>query len=219
MSINFNPGPKITNLLDQDEWWTIANYSQLTQSVTGSASTGRSFPNLVIFTGTTAGSTGLAQSVAQTKLSRGKAQNVINWSKKILLSFTIIIDAATTNGISRFTLGKGNVDGVAALAKKGIGVQIEDQALKGLAHDGSSLTTVDFSLTMTLGIVYQVKVVSDGAGNIEWFVDGVSKGTTSDGPTGDGSAGNSVFQLESDNGADAVANTVRMGPMSIYVEQ
>ncbi len=219
MSINFNPGPKIQNLLDQGIWWTIANYTQLTQSVTGTGSTGRSFPNLAVFTGTTAASTSLAQSVGQTKLSRGKSQVVIDWSKKVELVFTLVLDTATTNGIARFTLGKSTSDGVGALANKGLGIQIENLALKGLAHNGSSLATVDFSLAMTTPIVYQVKIVSDGAGNVEWFVDGVSKGSTAGGPSSEGTGGDSAFQLEADNGADSAAVTVRLGPLSIYVEQ
>lgn len=219
MSINFSPGPKIQNLLDQDQWWRISNYNGMTTALTGTGLTERSAAHLTASSGTTASSTALARTTEKLKLSKGKTFKVIDWSKRIVIFFPLVSSVGTTNGISRFTLGKDTSNGIGALDDKGVGIQIDNLALKGIVHDGSSGATVDFSLTMTDEQVYLMKIVSDGAGNIEWSVDGVSKGTSNGGPTGDGTNGNSVIQLEADNGGDSAGQTVRIGSLAIYVEQ
>ena len=96
---------------------------------------------------------------------------------------------------------------------------VEDDALKGIAHNGTSEATVDLSTTLTANILTRVTIVSDGAGNIEWFVDGVSKGTTSAGPTGDSPSHAGLIQVEADNGGDAAGQGISLHSIKIYVEQ
>ena len=219
MSINFNPGPKILALIDQGGWHTISNYTDLANSVTGTGSVEKLWTTLGVITGTTASSTARARSSASMFWSKGKDRQIINWSKKIVLQFPIAQSSATTNGVGRFTLGKDTANGIGGMDEKGIGIQIDDDALKGIVHDGTSGNTIDLSVTLTDEQAYLLTIVSDGAGNVEWFVDGISKGASSDGPTGDSPSGNTVIQLEAANNADSATQVIRLGPLSTYVEQ
>ena len=60
--------------------------------------------------------------------------------------------------------------------------------------------------------------MSDGNGNVEWYVNAASKGASSDGPTGDSVATEDVFQMESDNGGDTVAQNFYLQTVKIYME-
>ena len=96
---------------------------------------------------------------------------------------------------------------------------VENAALKGLVHNGSAEATIDLATELTVNIVTRITIVSDGAGNIEWFVDGVSKGTSSAGPTGDSTNHAGLIQVEADNGGDAADQGISLHSIKIYVEQ
>ena len=174
-------------------------------SVTGSGSYTNTLGRLSASSGTTASSNSRVSTGTLTCLSPGQAQWILDWAKRCVLRFNFTVINATTNGISRAQWGRsGDVNDLANLDAKGIGIRIDNLALKGLAHNGTSLRVVNLNTTLVAGTTYRMRIVSDGAGNVEWFLDGVSKGTSAAGPSSAGSLPNTSIQITAENGADAV---------------
>ena len=208
----------LRDLIDQDGWQSLPINAGWTTVVTGSGAVTQAPRKQQVATGATASSTALARITNQAGWSAGKGYEVINWSKRIHIKLFLCVPSGTTNGIARVMMGK-NDTGVDAFTKKGIGIQVENLAFKGIVHDGTSGATIDLSTTLTAGTLYRVLITSDGAGNVEWSLDGVSKGTSAAGPTGDGTAQMNHVHHEVDNGGDAAAQTSYISDIKIYVEQ
>lgn len=201
----------IHDLVDNtDERYGVFNdFSDWVAAVTGTGVTDGSVSRTTIRTGTTAGSTASrkigSDLAGWTQTANGR---VMNWSKALAVAIIITQQEATTNGIFRFTWGKLPATGVGALPGRGIGVQIDNAALKGIVHDGTSGATIDLSTSVVDETATNILITSDGAGNIEWFVNGVSKGTSDGGPTGNSANEGHNMQFEVDNGADSASMRV-----------
>ncbi len=151
-------------------------------------------------------------------LSRGQGVAAIDWTKAIGLSFKLTpASAANATAVTRFTLGKNPVLGV--LAERGIGIQIDNMALKGIVHDGTSGATVDLNTALSVFTTVQVLIISDGAGNVTWWVNDVSVGTTAAGPKTLGNANFGALQFEMDDGGTATAYDPRMHGLKLLVGQ
>lgn len=197
----------------------INNFSHVTEGqITRSGSINRALRFWQVKTGTTAGSTAETHMLNDFLPSRGKARNVIPWRNEIILHITFSVIEGTTNGIGRLTLGKLVRDPFAELARPGIGIQVEDTTLYGMAHDGTTMDKVSLA-TLVEDQTYTITITSDGSGNIEWFVDMVSKGTSAGGPTGDSTPGASTYRLEAENGIDAAAQHIRVAATMMYIER
>lgn len=210
---------KIQDLLIQDEWWIVDTFNNWTEALVGTGATTTGVRQLRVDSGGTNGGTALRRSGTNIGWSAGKNRAVLDWSKKIVIHAFIVQIASTTNGLARLSFGKGTADGVGVLVDKAIGIILEDDAIKGLVHNGSDAATVDLSTTLTANIVSRVTIVSDGAGNVEWFLNGVSKGTSSAGPTGNSGSNEVLLQMETDNGADSASHHLQMNSLKIFVEQ
>jgi hypothetical protein len=151
---------------------------------------------------------------------RGKNRNTINFSKRIKFRFSLAQYDNTTNGKSWVTFGRDGFTGEAIgdPADKAIGVRIDNNAIKGIVHDGSTLTVVDLSTTLTADELYDVIVDSNG-GNVSWYLNGsgTAAGTTANGPTGDKSG--AAFRVECDNGGDSAAQAIVLSTLTVYAEQ
>lgn len=156
-----------------------------------------------IRTGTTGTSTARARISNSPGISTGVDNAIIDWSQRILIEIGFGIRDSTGNGIGRFSLGKTTGDGIGDLARRGIGIRLDTLALAGQVHDGTTLTTTATLSTLTDNQRYRLLIVSDGAGNVEWFLDGTSIGSTTGGPSTAGGTLASLFQSEVDNGGDA----------------
>ena len=209
----------VVTLLDTWQWTVVPVASGWATAVTGSGTVGLGIRNLAVITGSTAGSTARAYTSENVGWNRGLSKSIINWSKRVELYVVLNSPAATTNGVSRLTLGKHPSDGVGPLADKGVGLQVDNLALKGIAHDGTAGTTVDLASSLSLGVVELVKIVSDGLGNVQWYVNGVLKGSTTAGPTGTSGTDRVLLQVEADNGPDAAIQNLSVNDVKIYVEQ
>ena len=162
-------------------------------------------------TGVTASSTAsLRTSNANTGFSVGQARTVIDFGDRILIAIQFTVDAGTTTGLLRVTIGKATGIGVAELAVKGIGIRIANVTIGGHHYGtGAVNTAFDTGGLLVAAREYRVVVVSSN-GRMEWFMDigdgsgMVSRATATTGPTGLGTAGNCVMQIEAANGADAV---------------
>ena len=157
------------------------------------------------------GATGVArisQSDSWMANTRGSAPNVINWGRRILLKLRFTVGTGGVNGISRIALGKTTAEASGDLAAAGIGIKVTTLALAGQVHSGAALTTTATLATLVAVQVYDLLIISRGSGTVEWFLDGVSIGTSAGGPTAAGTADNSCFRLESTSSATARHETL-----------
>ena len=208
-------------------WFPIDSGVSFTNNgVAGTGSTAAGLRLVRAATGATASSTAYRATALTTgaSFSRGKNPDTIDWSKFIIIMIQFHVVAGSTNGKSRATFGPMANDGAQDLDDKGIGFGLHNLALKGYAHGGSGLLTLDLGTAVTAGgdtaaTVYNMIIVSDGAGNVEWFLDGVSKGTSAAGPTGDSTAGHQEFMVNAENNADTANNQIDTHQFLIGVAQ
>ena len=216
--VSFQAQPSFLALIDKQEWDIVIPHGW-TNSVAGTGSVVSAFRRFHTLTGTTASSTALLRSGTNVAWNRGKQEDVLNWSKKIVIAVRFTSKANTTNGVTRFTFGKDNDNAMGALDDKGIGFQLANLTLSGIVHNGTTGASVDLSTALVDEIVTDIMIVSDGQGNVEWLFNGVSKGTSTDGPTGDGTANHICLQMEVENNADSAAQASHIQHIKIYVEQ
>jgi hypothetical protein len=77
-------------------------------------------------------------------------------------------------------------------------------ALQLIVHNGTTLTavTTTSSIVPTVPITTDMRIVSDGAGNVSLYVNDVLEATTSAGPTGtSGTASANLLDTEAQNAA------------------
>ena len=94
--IAFQASPKITALLDQQQW-TDASPQWATSISTGSGGSGTDYRRVVSTTGSTATSTNLRRTGSETCFSIGQIHGVIDWTKRIVVHL-IVRGSGTTNG-------------------------------------------------------------------------------------------------------------------------
>lgn len=210
------PRAHIRDLLRQDQWTDYALNAGWTTVTTGSGSVVQSPRHMLVRTQSTAPSTAAAYHNSSSGFSRGRDISSIDFGKYIVVHVGFAIIANTANGVCRVTLGKAGGT-IGALAEKGIGIQVNNLALTGIAHDGATLRSQDLATSLTANTLYIVSIVSGGNGRVEWLVDGARKGAITNGPTGLKS--DVTLQVEADNGGDAANQAVRVSFIKVYVEQ
>lgn len=138
-------------------------------------------------------------------ITRGVAADVIDWSRQVLLGFRFTLTNVTSTGALRILMGKTSADGHGALAagRRGIGISVANLALSGQIGNGSAATTTSSLKTIVADDIYDLYAHSFGDGVVEWFLDDVSLGTSTGGPTDAGAAGESRIYVEVGNGANA----------------
>lgn len=218
MSINFNPGPKILAILDAHQWGQI-ELNELTPTVGGTGITKHNARFARIDSGATTLGTAELKTTDEAGWSAGENRKAINWTKPITLHMVVSLRGSTTNGESRVSLGKTAADGIGDLARQAIGIRLDANALKGICHNGTSETVVDLSTTLALNIANRITIYSDGAGNVEWLVNKVSKGSSANGPATNGTTDESVWQAESANNANNAIQSLVVHDIKYYLEQ
>ena len=211
----------IKGLLQQDQWNDIPLIESWTNAAVGTGAAENGVRYQLAKSGATAASSYVRYTgnAGRRGYSIGKTWAVLNWSKPIVLHMTFTLGATGTNGVHRVTWGKADADGVGALDDKGIGILVETAALKGICHNGTREAEVDLSTSLVTSTVHTITITSDGAGNVEWFLDGVSVGTSTGGPTGDSADQHTNIQQEVTNGADSVDYWNTIHSLKVYVEQ
>jgi hypothetical protein len=131
------------------------------------------------------------------------ATTPLQWNKRFVAQFrfhprTLGTDANTVN---RVLFGKPTIGTTTGeLTLRGVGVrQIASGALELVVHNGTTFTAVTSSYTPTVGSSTDIRIVSDGAGNVTLFNNDVQIATTSAGPSTGGGANNTTFSIESEN--------------------
>lgn len=211
----FDPDWAILDTPDSSSW---------VSSSSGSAATTEAVRALYLITGSTASSTCQLSTTnpARHGFSRGKDQNVIDWSKRVVLWLEINIDANTSTGVFRVKFGEASNDAVGDQAVKGIGIKVAGLALSGVAHDGTTLDTVSLT-TLTLDDTALVVIDSDGKGNVRFYVDTgsglVLKGTSTGGPSAESSANENGIILEATNGTNSADYRAGVHRLIAFVKQ
>jgi len=193
------------------------NHHQVGSSGTGS-STGNGQRRHHLATGTTAGSTGWVKFFDESfiNLSATEADSAMNFSKAMEAVFVLSQLNTTANGILRLWFGSDGTP-TTNLVEKTMGFEIQGNAIKG-AHYGTSEVITDLSTTVTADKTTILRVSNDGAGNLEWFVNGTTKATASTGPTGTLTAGVGL-SAGVINGADAAQYFFSLAQIRLAVAQ
>ncbi len=118
--------------------------------------------------------------------------------------------ASGANGVTRMLFGRDAGEGAVALDDKGVGFEVRNLALWRTAHDGSALGSASLSATLTAVTLYTVTIIRDGADTVRFYLDGVLKGTSTGGPTGDSTVNNVQPEVHVLNGADAADHQARV---------
>lgn len=134
----------------------------------------------------------------------------INFSNKIVLSGTTVFGISgyggNTNTRIYVTLGGYSGATTGDMTQKGIGIKKvggTSSVIELIVHNGTSQTSVSTSVTSALAEAVNWTIYSDGTGNVTLYINGTQAATTSAGPTGTNTAGNSSYreQVECPSGS------------------
>ncbi|MDD5127041.1 MAG: hypothetical protein PHR43_02925 [Dehalococcoidales bacterium] len=98
----------------------------------------------------------------------------LNWDKRLYLIFNYCRYQAESETVARFQLKEASAEG--ALAAKGIGIRSDNLSMVGESY-GTEPGAVDLATVLTHDQAVQVVIVHYPASKIEWYVNGVLKGT------------------------------------------
>jgi len=137
------------------------------------------------------------------RASGGQVATPLPWNKRFVAQFrfaprTLGTDA---NTINRVLFGKASGSTTGELTLRGVGVrQIANGALELVVHNGTTFTAVTSSFTPTVAqSSTDLRIVSDGAGNVTLFNNDTQIATTSAGPSTAGASNNYFLTVESEN--------------------
>ena len=209
------------------------NYSSLTQtSVNGSAAVTQFGSARELYTTSTTASgraTFMNAPYGATfmGLSSKSNSNIINWSKKIWVFGTAILGRSSylgnANTVTRVNLGGRSANATGNLTQKGIGffkVGGTGTFINLTVHNGTTLTNVASSVTLASDATVHYIIYSDGAGNVQLYLDGTLAASTTAGPTGSGTSGHNIYeeQLESATSSGSLSS-MHIAGAGIYMSR
>jgi len=217
IAINAHIAEVLGNLLSRANVLSIQLFAGWAETLVGTGTTYESLSKLTLESGTTASSSAILTNNIPCLNTGNLNFGRLDWDKKLYLIFQVLRYNSVATGISRVQLK--DVQTLANLGAKGIGLYIDNLALYGESY-GTARATVDLGVTLTNARHKLILIVHDpSVPKIEWYVNGVLKGTQSTAdniPSGTSADDESlVFSVE--NGATA-ANT-RMDLASIWIWQ
>jgi hypothetical protein len=160
-------------------------------------------------------------------LSSKSNSNIIDWSKKIWVFGTAILGRSTyvgnANTVTRINLGGRSANATGNLTQKGIGlfkVGGTGTFINLTVHDGTTLTSVASSVTLASDATVHYIIYSDGAGNVQLYLDGVLAASTTAGPTGSGTSGHNIYeeQIESATSSGSLSS-MHIAGAGIYMSR
>jgi hypothetical protein len=148
-----------------------------------------------------------------------------NWSQPVVFGAKIfnVEIAFEANAVQRIIWGAANGYTDGDPTTRCVGFRFENGTVFGFCHDGTTYTepVSESTILPALRAIdirshYSVFVTSDGAGNIEWFVDGTSIGTSSAGPStlSVNNQADIIIQAQSN---DTLANSNVMSASFFYI--
>jgi hypothetical protein len=209
------------------------NFSSLTvTSISGSAATTQFGSARELYTSSTsvAGRATFMNafySSAFMSMSSKSNSNIIDWSKKIWVFGTAILGRSTylgnANTVTRVNLGGRSANATGNLTQKGIGffkVGGTGTFINLTVHNGTTLTSVASSVTLASDATVHYIIYSDGAGNVQLYLDGVLAASTTAGPTGSGTSGHNIYeeQIESATSSGSLSS-MHIAGAGIYMSR
>jgi hypothetical protein len=185
-------------------------------SAVGTGARGTGSNSLDIFTGTTANSSYAVANrpsgfIWYTRPGSATSTITVEWSQAIRVDFMLWVSAASTNSIFRFLIGANTAAAVADLDRRGVGIRLENLALKLHVHDGTSATTSSTLSTLSTNISYSLSIRKAAAsGTVELFLNGSSVGSTTGGPSTNAGSSADGFVASILNGIDASNSRVTL---------
>jgi hypothetical protein len=191
---------------------------------TGAVGTGTSAPgarSMNITTGGTAGSSILYVSERNPGYSIGQYASVVSWNR-VILSMRIQdrTNTATMYNVFKWWAGFGwgasaTIDTIGNPQRKSIGIMVENNNISGTTHNGTTFTETSFTQATADALVDFL--IDCNAGTVDYYVNGVLRGTTAGGPTGNSGIGDARFYWGITNGTQATAFTAILNSMKLYV--
>jgi len=132
----------------------------------------------------------------------GSSNAGIGWSNRVEFVARCNRQTGTdSNSVFGIYVGKPSTSPyVGALTARGIGVTCATgSALVLSVHNGTSVTNVTSSFTPTTNNTFDIRILSDGTGNVTLFVDGSQVATTSSGPSLSSVSTGNTLQIEAEN--------------------
>ena len=111
----------------------------------------------------------------------------INWDNRVVFScFANVSQSSGLEGGETIFIDYGGTKNEQGnLTNKAIGFRLTGDAIYGMCHDGTTLTISTNTVTMPIRSTRHFMVISDGAGGIAWYIDGVLlEAVSSVAPTG-----------------------------------
>jgi hypothetical protein len=98
-----------------------------------------------------------------------------NWDNRVVFSCFVNVSQSSgfEGGETVFIDYGGTKNEQGNLTNKAIGFRLTGDAIYGMCHDGTTLTISTNTVTMPTRSVRHFMVISDGAGGIAWYIDGV----------------------------------------------
>ena len=219
-------GQVIRDLLYQDLWQQV-EINDLFFTHSAFTNTGRYRGDAgwrwrAVETSTTANSTARLSIRNAAALSFGQTYTLIDWRKVVAISFRVQVlspTASTANSQKWIYWGDKHDDAVQDPTRKGIGIRCDQNAIFGITHNGTTLTSVATGQVLNGAILVDVFILSDGVGNVDWYINGVLRASSANGPAALGTAEENCIRMYLTNGADASNNVWSCHAMNIYVEQ
>ena len=164
------------------------------------------------FSSATANSSALAY--ANTSgFNEGARYDYLSWNKKLYIIFNYARFTDNAEAVARVQLK--SVNSIGALGDLGIGIRLDNLVLVGESY-GTVLGELDLATTLTVTFVYQIVIVLDpSVPKIEWYVNGVLKGTQSTAtkiPSGAGVATIALVNSVANGATAAGAYSIIMHP-------
>jgi len=146
-----------------------------TSEVVGSGDTSQTIERIAMSTGTTANSSAKLHTVLG-GLNQGLADySGMTWDKKLYIKVDLARVTYNSEAVARLQLKA--VGTIGELADKGVGIRIDNIALKGESY-GTALGVVDLAVTLTNARTKQIVIVLDPSiPKVEWWIDEVLKGS------------------------------------------
>jgi hypothetical protein len=172
---------------------------------TAVSGTGASAAQSIFFPRLNGANAGVAGNARLTALignpSRARASSVFNWSKAVACTARIIKENITdTAHTLMFSFGKSVTwPGYGDLTAKGMAVKIVGSTISLQVHDGTTLTSVTASVSLTASESTDLLLLSNGAGTVELYVNDAVVATTTAGPTGNSPTNGFVLAYELDS--------------------
>ena len=183
----------ISQLSDGDEiirgynlkWdgFAIFDFSSLETYTSNTGTVAKKAHQLNLNSGATADSKAAAYSVLTNYISSGHlpfAMQDFDVDTEIGWVIGLEDDVATGKGYLLY----GPTVTVIDPSVRGFGFRIDNKAVKGLVHDDASLHVIDLSTTLSIASIYRLSLVFDSGNKIEWFINDVSKGSSTQIPSG-----------------------------------